>query len=348
MSIALDFGAHTFRSLRREGTQAIARQSRAAYALLPDSDTPRRLLDRAGVSYAECDGNLVLIGDAAEEFARFLQVPCVNLLHGGRVPEGDPIGRQIIAILVDALLPVPGSDSEICCYTQAQLNLQARVEMSDPAALLERLIRLRGYIPQALPAGMALVLAEMVRESFTGIGLNWGAASCEISVAHCGKEVFSCSIPRGGQWIDEQIARESGLHCWDSFGNKLLDCDRSARLKEAFEPSVLSPQTRDEERIARLFQDQTQHIVREAARLFATEPRLADLPRRLHLVCGGGSTRIPGFCELLQQQLEQAQFPFAIDSIRPAADVAYGTARGCLINAELEASARLAARRKTA
>lgn len=277
MSIALDLGSHSIRSLRPVGRQLHARNCRSVYSILPDNTEQRRLLEKAKIAYAACDDNLILLGEAAEELSRLFQTPCIDLLPGGTVPQSDPVARQIIALFIDALLPAPTMERQICCFTQSG-HARAQTSFESRTGFVAHLIQLRGYVPRPLGAGMALIFAELVQEKFTGIGLALGAAGAEISIAHCGHEIASCSVPRGRVWADE------------------------------------------------------------LATLIATEPRVGRLTQRLSIVCGGGTARTPGFCGLLRQQLYQHRLPVELGDIRLASDSPYTIARGCLINAQLEAA----------
>ena len=96
---ALDLGVHRFRSLRRVGGRTVGRGCRAAYGALPDSPARRRLLDQVGLDYATTqagrDGEaaeLLLFGDAADEYAKLFGTPPLALLPDGAVADRRPAG----------------------------------------------------------------------------------------------------------------------------------------------------------------------------------------------------------------------------------------------------------------
>jgi len=338
MKIALDLGSHTFRSLRAAssrsvGDHLIARRMRAVYLTLPDSDTHRRLLEKTGTMFLACDHHLVLIGEPALEISRLLQVPTQDLLPRGQLAPHDPISRQIINLLVDALLP-QSTEGGICCFTHT--GAMRRSLVAAQMDFFSRLIRLRGYTPLSLPAGQALILAELVRERFTGIGLVIGATGCEVTVSQLGQELHSWTIPRGGRWIDEQLARERGDLLHDTAGHRLLDLEKASMDKEALSRALTSPGNRDEKLLARLCRELAWEIAGDIGQKLAEDPRLASLTRPVHLVCGGGLAQIPGFFDLLQEALERRDTPVPIDRILIADSSPYTIARGLLVHAELE------------
>lgn len=340
MSIGLDLGARAFRSLRRGNNRLIGRACRSGYAILPDVPAQRELLQRAAISYAQCEDNLVLLGDSAAEFSRTFHAPCLDLLPQGCIPREDPIARQIAAILVESLLPTPQTEGEICCFTTPGRVRGLQAVGADPAEFFTRVIKLSGYVPRRLNAGMAIVLADLVHEGFTGIGLTLGAAVCEVSLAHCGVEVAHCTLPRGGRWIDEQLALEGQSYCSDVFGNKRLDLDHASRKKERAAGGDAEASAEERQRLLALYRDLVTGIAETMKREFARALRLHDVPQPLSLVCTGGATELPGFCELLQRQLEVAEFPIRLRDVRMAREESQFTvARGCLVHAELESQA---------
>ncbi len=338
MSVALDFGAWHLKSLRFVGDRLSVRRCPAVYAVLPDSDSYRRALKRMSIPYGVCEAALVLIGDDAVDYAGLFQVPCVPLMPGGGIPRADPPARQILASLVASLLPEPSGPDAVCCLTFSGANEEggSSGEVGD-FEFLTRLVEMQGYKPLVIPSGLAVVLAEGVQESFTGIGLAIGAETSELSLAHCGQQVIGISIGRGGRWIDEQLARECEHYAWDADGNRYLDTASSLNWEESFSGSILQPATVRETLLAQFSEELATHVIQEAARELARSPRIRSVPQPLSLVCSGGITQVSGFNALLERTVHKTPFPVKIQSVRLAADPTDAVVRGCLIRAELEA-----------
>jgi hypothetical protein len=337
MSIALDVGVHRLRSLRRQDGRLLGRGCRTLYAALADTQSSRQLLGQMQIPYATCEDNLAVMGDAAAEFSRLFKVPSVSLLANGKLPHDDPPARQIIGSLVEALIPEPRHPNEICCMTLPGISSAQRSAGRRAYEFLTRLVKLRGYTPLVLASSMAVILAELVGESFTGIGLSLGAASCKVSLAHRGLELACCSIPVGGNWIDEELALQNNDYAWDTSGNRYLDTESASQWKESLSRSILHPADAREQFLSNLYRELVSHVVTEAARNFATVANVGDLPQPVSVVVVGGTARIAGFDKLLEQIWRATPFPLATKEFRVVADSDYTVARGCLINAELEA-----------
>ncbi len=340
MTIALDIGCYGLRSLRREGDRLIARSSRSFYSVLPDSDSHRELMKQAQIPYGICESDLVLIGDAAVDYAELFQVRAQRLLPGGIIPQADPLARQILASLAEALLPEPTDPGELCCLTLPGNNSGRTPSRNRELEFFTRVVRLRGYTPQILSSGMAVVLAELAQENFTGIGISFGSATCEVSLAHCGIEIAHCTIEGGGHWIDQELARKAKIYKWDCHGEKYLDVNGCTLAKEQSDCSLTEVRDEDEELLGSLYGDLVKHVVQEAAKAFAKSHRLQDVPQPVAVVCSGGPTRIAGFETVLNHTLSTSPPILDIKDVRIAAASDFTVARGCLISAELEAQTK--------
>uniref|UniRef100_A0A7C2P1L4 Uncharacterized protein n=1 Tax=Schlesneria paludicola TaxID=360056 RepID=A0A7C2P1L4_9PLAN len=205
MSIGLDLGSTQFRSLRRQGDRLVGRACRLEYASLPDSTHHRRLLDRDQVAYADCDGALILLGDEAAEWSRVLRAPLQQLLLDGQLPANDVLSRQILSLMLDAVLPTPSFADEVCCLTVPGELLPE--DDGPQRGFFRRLVMLRGYRPRFVGQGLAVALAELGDAGFTGLGISLGASQCEFALVRSGQEHGRCAIPWGvAEIVTDQLS----------------------------------------------------------------------------------------------------------------------------------------------
>lgn len=340
MSVALDLGSHWIRSLRYRGEALSARRQRSSFAVIPDVPAQRERLRAARIGFATCDGNLVLMGDSAIELSRVFDMPAMELLPGAMVPQQNPVARQIAGILVDALLGQPQESDEVCCFIQPAQVVDARDERGESLEFFRRLIRLKGYWPLPMSAGQALVFAELARDGFTGIATVLGASGAELCVTHRGVPLFSRSIPRGGRWLDEQLARQCELVQHDASGRLRYDVDQAQRVREdsGAVSQIASPLV--DQMLSEWIGDLADHLVGEIIRSLEETPRLSELPQPLAVVLGGGMMETPGLVEMVSRLLLSRRLPVRIQTPRLAHRSPYTIARGCLINAELEITTR--------
>ena len=337
MSVALDLGTFRLKSLSCRGDRLIARKCRTAHVALPDAPARRQALEQMRIPFAVCEDTLVVIGDAAVQVSQMLGSPLLPVLPRGKLPHDDPPARQILATMIESALPEPQGAGEFCCMI---IPAGARGTFRRPTAeyeFLSRLVKLRGYTPLTVEAGMAVVLAQLSSAGFTGIGISFGASSVQATLALQGREVASCSIDRGGDWIDEEAARSEGAYTWDAAGARFVDVNTIRRWKEKCDGSIVRPTSRRDARLCELYRELLAAVASRVGDEFAdTLPQLG-LRKPLAVAAAGGTARIPGFRDLLADALQEASLPIAADSILVAAKSDHVIARGGLICAQLEA-----------
>lgn len=341
MTIALDLGASQFRTLRRIEGRLVARTVDALYAVLADTPAHRRLLDHAGIPFSLSEGNIVLLGQAAAESASLFRVPSRRLLSDGRVPTSDPLGRQLLSCLIEAVLPAAAAGEEICCLTlPSGIALEAAESHAD-AEFYSRIVRLLGYEPKIVPAAQSLILAELVEASFTGIGLVFGASGCEAVLAHRGQPLCHAQAKFAGHTIDDQL-RERGfvrpLSSADGteISAAIIDEFTVQRRREAVVPSERSPSASIEHAVAELLRQSCEMLIAAFDAELRRAPRVRRIPQPVAVVCSGGMAETPGFEALIADVIGQCKLPVECQTPRVVSSSARSVLRGLLISSELE------------
>ena len=334
MSIALQIDGRLMCSLRRQGTRVIGRQCPAIYIAVPPADAEKRLLERAQIPYATCDGNTIVFGQHAAELAPLLHVPRLPVLPEGRLPVDDPLGRQLAAAIADSLLPDAAHPGELCAIALPAGALAG--ERSAEWQFFSRIARLRGYTPVCVPACVALGLAEFGQTGFTGITVIIDSAATSVALLHQGSIVAEAVLPRGGDWIDEHLARKTERMVWDMDGNSYIDVDAVSRWKADAAPQLQAPQSDDVQLLAYIYEQLFQDALRAFSDSCRQAPLIKTLRQRFPVVCCGEPALLSGVAQLLGAQIGRSDLPFTISGIRVAEDPVFTIARGALISAELD------------
>lgn len=316
MSIGLDLGTTEFRSLRISGDELLARRCRTAYFVLRDTPGHRRLLEHAEIRHATCGDDLVIFGNDAVECGAMLDLPVYPLLSHGRLPNGDPVARQILALMVEAILPPAEQFNSTCCLTVPGgygFNSDAH---SIDVRFLKQLVTLRGYQPLVMSSGMAIVLTELSSASFSGIGISLGASCCEIAVIHCGRELARWAITGSLAELDET-------------SNDLVHSQSNPRT------NLKGQQSAWERSCLRILEE----ILSEAREELVAEGSIRLIPQPARIACAGGITMAPEFSKLFEHAWAQVGWPIQSGQIRFAQDPALAIARGCLIQAIMQGRA---------
>ncbi|MCA9041044.1 MAG: hypothetical protein KDA65_11900 [Planctomycetaceae bacterium] len=329
MSISLDVGTDTLKSLRRQGNQLIAKKCRGLFSVMDDSGRRRDLLENLKIPYSSAEDHLVLMGDAAAHYGEMFQTSTLSLFKETPSRSDEAVlSAEVLQALIQSILDEPHFAGESCAVVLPATSVNRQ--------LITSTIRDMGYIPQIISSGMAVVLAEMVKTSFNGIGLSLGAGSCTMSLAHHGEEIARYTLPLGANWIDEQLAEANEDIGFDSRGQRYLKTDRVRSWKESRAGAFLNPSTEGELILKEVYTQMLKELFTQAGESFRMIPRVLNSPQPLSLVCTGGPARLPGIREMIERTLLTTPFPVEINRVRVDAESLYVVARGALIHAELE------------
>ena len=329
-SLALDVGSDQIQSLRVDEGTLRGRTMHAVWTAAPDSPNRREVLQEIGLSFGVCDGHLLMFGDGALRYASLFQTPLMSLMPEGKLPLEDPLSRQVLSKIIELILP-ESFETETTCY----LTLPGTEHPGSPTGqFIQHLVKLRGYQSHVMTASYATILAEMQSESFTGLAINLGANSMELSYARNAIEIGHAVVALGGNWIDAQLAEQLQMTFWDSQGNRHLDTLKAKQWRESFHGDLMHPQTGQERKLRILCEQLLDHIWHSATEVINQCQVLQEVP----ILLSGGIAKTSGLLELMHHEATTRDIPFHISQIRAACDSEFTVSRGCLVRAALNES----------
>src|ERR1051325_668366 len=72
--------------------------------------------------------------------------------------------------------------------------------------MIKNYLQSLGYSAKSVNEGLAVVFAELEKDNFTGIGISCGGGMCNVCFAFMSVPVFSFSISKAGDYIDQSVA----------------------------------------------------------------------------------------------------------------------------------------------
>lgn len=214
--VGLDVGYDAVRCVHLDGDRLCLRRQSAMYAVVPDSAGRRRLLSAAGVSYSHADDSLLVIGDTAAEVSESFGVPLVPAFPDAGLPADDPVGRQVIATLVESTL---GRGGGVC-----GLSVPGRTDADTGVVrFVGNLVTLAGYQPLIAHSAAAAGVVLHEASGLTGVTVDFGAARVDISLLSRGREVWHADLARGAASVVDDIARAGNLMFHDREGHRYRD-----------------------------------------------------------------------------------------------------------------------------
>lgn len=179
-----------------------------------------------------------------------------------------------------------------------------------------------------LNEAQSVVFSECGGENFTALSASWGAGQVNVALTFKGSLLFSFSIGRSGDWIDEYAGAATGL-----IPNKITS------IKEKPDMNVKNPVTAStpkKERVARqaigfAYQQLISYVIEHIDEQFKVHADNIDLDDPIPFVHAGGTSLIPGFIDAFTEKFnELKEFPVEISEIRHAKDPLSAISVGCL------------------
>ncbi len=329
MSVALDLGSSEFRSLRNTDSQLLARRIDAVYTVLPDSRLQRQRLEASGIVYLQSPGQLIVPGNGAHDVSQLQGTPVVPVVTAAEIPVADPVGRQVVASLIAAMLPAqPASAPLVKCFATLPGDAQQGSATHD---FIERVLKLQGYQLVAIRSGLALVISQLGTAGYTGLSFAFGAESVSCCLTHAGVPVWEETFRGGARRVEEEFATIADRKVWDREGNQYLDLDGVSRWIRSGAVSVYKPMNDEARLLVVLCRNLMRSFLPKVTRALSSKKLAGYLPTGIPILAGGGMSRIPGFAHMFYDALLETALPVQNAEIRLANPDPHAIARGTLI-----------------
>lgn len=170
-------------------------------------------LQMSGVTYHETpSGHLIVVSTEALRLAAALGLEVRRPLAQGFISDKEDLGKEVVRILLEAVLGAPEVKDEIAVFSIPGVPYQG-----DPskAAFHTRFfsdrIRELGFTPLPVNEAMAIGFNALGQESktdkkFTGLCLSFGAGLTNVALVYQGMLSKAFSLALGGDWIDNTVA----------------------------------------------------------------------------------------------------------------------------------------------
>ena len=330
--VCLDLGTSAFRCLRRQESCLIGRKSPATYISLPINEADVSLLKQMRIPVIRSEDSLVVVGAAALDLAQALRISSIPLLMDGLVPTNDPLGRQLIGMVVDSILPNDENATSCGLISRSAVDFEQSADLQ----LFAQLLRLKGYNPVPITSASALAYAELGDDQFSGLVLDWGASGASLGAYRLGETLAECNLVNGGNLIDERIARVRNRFCWDREGNRYLNTHAIEMWKHASQVRIDTPKTDDDKLISAIYQEQLVNILMRFKAAIIATPAAWLFAQNVKLICNGGCTQIGGFAEMLASLIHELDLPVKLSEILVCGPDQFRMARGGMVQMELD------------
>lgn len=292
--------------------------------------TTKKQLKKLNVPYVELNKELHLIGQDASNYSAIfpnstLKRPMANGLLNPAQTDALPVLRHIVGTLIGG----EASPGSIVAYSVPANPIDENREVDYHRDVLKEIIEFYGYKAIPVNEAHALGLASLKDDRYTGISCSLGAGMSNLAVSYLGMSSLTFSVTKGGDWLDEMVAKELNINP-----------AKAQKIKESgdysIDPNSSERLSREHNAIKSYYESLIRYVLANIANQFENSEDTPVFPEPVPFVLGGGGAMPNGFLELFKEQFTQQDFPVEISEIRLAEEPLINIAQGCLEHAKME------------
>lgn len=296
-----------------------------AFVTVPYSKFTENILRQNKITY-QMNGakELLIFGNESEKFANSFNVECRRPMYNGLLNPNEVNSWPVIQSIIE-LLVRKTKKNEMLCFSVPGAPRGGEANLVYHEGMIKKFLEDLGYKAKSVNEGLSVVFAELEKDNFTGIGISCGGGMCNVCFAFMSVPVFSFSVSKAGDYIDNSVAS--------------VTSEVPTRIRVIKEESLdLSRNPKDKyESAMHIYYEEMILTLVEGLRTEISESRnLPKLDRAIPIVLSGGTAKPKGFLQKFEKVFRQNDFPIKISEVRVAEEPLTATARGCYIAAAYE------------
>ena len=323
--IGLDVGTSKVVTARGDSKNSESASQLNAFLSVPFTSLAQNTLQQNGIPFYREGDELIVYGSASENFAHMFNAESRRPMAKGILNPREPTAAHVLESILSTLIPPARQSGEVLAFSVPAASPETGSDITYHEETLKRYVRERGYTPLAVNEGLAVVLAELAKESFTGIGISCGGGMCNVAVSYLSIPSLTFALAQGGDFIDAAVGA--------------VVREPSTRVKAIKEETLDLTQPGGDkiDKALHIYYDNLiESLVEELIRSVTRSQRLPRSDQPLPIVLAGGTAKPNGFRERFEKALRRRTLPFQVADVRLASDPLTATARGALVAALAE------------
>lgn len=317
MAKGLDIGtAFLVVSEKGENKEVNIRSIRDAFIDLDQGDLVEDMLTQSGVKYIKKNDITYVVGDEAIELASVFNKSARRPLAKGVINPKDKEALSIIKILLEKLI---GAGTGNVYYSIPAKPVDADYDIVYHEGEFKKLIEEFGYKATSINEGLAVIYSELENDNYTGIGISFGAGMCNVCFSYLSIPIFSFSISRSGDWIDNEVAQATNT-----------PIPKVCLMKEQKLNLVTPTEDRILQSLQIVYENLITYIIKQLKKQFDNTENLPSLIKPIPVVISGGTSMPTGFIEKFKEVWAKYEFPMEVSEIRHCSEPLYAVAKGAL------------------
>ena len=308
-----------------DGNPTVKRERNMFLEIPSEFQKNKKMLTQLKVPYVGFRDRLFVLGDAAFNLANMFGKDVQRPMSNGFLHPTERDAIPMLRFIVERLLGEPAAKDEPVYFCVPAPSIDVENDIVYHQGVIEGLLKKLGYAPHAINEGHAVVYSELADDDFTGIGISCGGGMFNVCVAYKSIPAVTFSVGRGGDWIDEHVAKVMGIS-----RTRVID------IKESPSVSLNRPGNREEEAIVLYYRNLIEYVLKNLAQRFSLAQDVPRFTDPVQIVVAGGSCMVDGFVDVFNEELEKVDFPLEVAGVRRADEALTSVVRGCLIAASMD------------
>ena len=332
----LDVGTSFIYSAQKVGPEVSFKSCRDCFFDIEHSDFIEEILKKSNVRYALKGDRIYIVGEEAMKFANVFGKNTRRPLRNGVISPEEEESLPVIELLIKDILGSPRSlerqrrgemnevhrtNKEVVCYSVPANPIDTTFDIVYHQNIIRMFLENLGYQAKPLNEGLAVIYSELARNNFTGLGISLGGGMTNVCFAVMAVPIFSFSIARAGDWIDEQVARVT---------NETMS--KITAIKEANLNLNLAETSTDkiDQALYIYYNSLIGYVLEKIKEEMEKGPR-PRLEKPVPIVIAGGTAKPKGFQRMFEESLKKIQLPLEIGEVKLASHPLLSTVKGTLI-----------------
>ena len=325
MAKGLDVGTMNILSAQQDGNDTVFVQQRNSFVEIEYSDMAEQMLSRSEVLHIRKDDKVYVVGDDALNFANIFNKETRRPMQHGILSSDEKSAIPMIKLIIEQVVGEPDRPNEKLYFSTPADPIDSDLSTLYHQKTIESFLTDMGYDAEPINEGMSVIYSELANESFTGLGVSFGAGMTNVCLAYYAVPVMKFSVARGGDWVDQQAAQATGT-----------PVDKVTSIKEEdFELDFTTDVGGVEGALSIYYENLLDYVIENITKEVDEE----DIEEGLDVpvVVTGGTSSPDGFEKLFEDHLDDANIPFSISEVRSVDEPLYSVARGALVAARSDA-----------
>ena len=321
----LDIGTSRIVSIRQDGPNgAVSADQLNAFISVSETKFLKDMLVKNRMAHTRIRDEIAVLGDASQQFANIFNSEIRRPMRKGMITPEEIYAIPVMKEIIRMVLPKPEEVAQPLSFSVPAPEAGFETDLVYHEGVIKKFLVGMGYKASSISEGLAVVLAELANDNFTGIGISMGAGMCNVCFSFLSVPVIIFGISRGGDDIDTATARMTHE-----------TVNRVRIIKEESLDFTKTPKSNMENALIIYHEDLIMTLLNHLVSVLSRAENLPRLNQAIPIVLAGGTCLPNGFKVKFEQLLKEVKMPIAISSVRLARDPLRATAMGALVSASV-------------